>query len=399
MKKEDTLLTNKEYILDLTNNAIESPLNDIKPIMTSLDTINKYNVESPLTEIQKTIKENNLTNQIKVQPTIPTMPTFNIEKLYPGLTNFGTALSKIGKMYISTFTPEKLEALTNPITQIIKKFSDIQQTYLENITKIITNINSNNYFNPLIESIQELRENPNNIFSWMNYYHKLNDYFWIMPYQMTTEQLHDILNTVNTEKEFDRLLIKHFNKQRIENLIDDIKNKLSNKQEVKLFNQIKDTYYSQNYALASIGMLSIIDNCLSYYLINKGSSARINMFKPIIKDLENNDDGTSLIFIVMMIDNNINRLYEQIEFNQKISIKTNKKARRHPSAHGKSYSNKKIDSIMLMNTLYYLLDKKDELSKYKNSLYQENKTFKIATKKEKRIINNQIKKQIEKNNQ
>ena len=146
-------------------------------------------------------------------------------------------------------------------------------------------------------------------------------------------------------------------------------------------------------------MLSIIDNCLSYYLINKGSSARINMFKPIIKDLENNDDGTSLIFIVMMIDNNINRLYEQIEFNQKISIKTNKKARRHPSAHGKSYSNKKIDSIMLMNTLYYLLDKKDELSKYKNSLYQENKTFKIATKKEKRIINNQIKKQIEKNNQ
>jgi len=392
MKKANTTLT-------LTNNTIKSPLYEIKPLVDAYDTINKFNMSSPLEEIQKTIKENNLTNQIKLQSLIPTMPTINIEKLYPGLTSFGTALSKIGKTYISTFTPEKLEALTNPITQILKEFSKMQQTYLENITKIITSIKTNDYFNPLIESIQKLREDPNNILSWMNYYHKLNDYFWIMPYQITTEQLHDILNTVNTEKEFDKVLIKHFNKQRIENLMNDIKNKLSNKQEIKLFNQIKDTYYSKNYALASIGILSIIDNSLSYYLINKGSSARINMFKPIIKDLENNDDGTSLIFIVMMIDNNINRLYEQIEFNQKISIKTNKKTRRNPSTHGKSYSNKKIDSIMLMNTLYYLLDKKDELSKYKNSLYQENKTLKIEKKKKKREINNEIKKQIKKNNQ
>lgn len=392
MKKANTTLT-------LTNNTIKSPLYEIKPLVDAYDTINKFNMSSPLEEIQKTIKENNLTNQIKLQSLIPTMPTINIEKLYPGLTSFGTALSKIGKTYISTFTPEKLEVLTKPITQILKKFSKMQQTYLENITKIITSIKSNDYFNPLIESIQKLREDPNNILSWMNYYHKLNDYFWIMPYQMTTEQLHDILNTVNTEKEFDKVLIKHFNKQRIENLMNDIKNKLSNKQEIKLFNQIKDTYYSKNYALASIGILSIIDNCLSYYLINKSKTSRINMFKPIIKDLENNDDGTNLIFIIMMIDNNVNRLYEQIEFNKKITIKTNKKARRNPAAHGKSYSNKKIDSIMLLNTLYYLLVYKEELKKYKNSLFKQGESFKIATKQEKKRINNQIKLQIEKNNQ
>lgn len=52
-----------------------------------------------------------------------------------------------------------------------------------------------------------------------------------------------------------------------------------------------------------------------------------------------------------------------------------------------------------MNTLYYLLDKKDELKKYKNSLYQENKTFKIATKQKKRELLKKIKENINSNNQ
>ena len=95
----------------------------------------------------------------------------------------------------------------------------------------------------------------------------------------------------------------------------------------------------------------MIDNLLSYYLIDKGCSTRVGLFEPIIKDLYSKNDNTSLSFIVMMVNSNINLLYETIEFNNKISINTNKKARRNPIAHGKFYSYKKIDTIMLFNTL------------------------------------------------
>ena len=104
----------------------------------------------------------------------------------------------------------------------------------------------------------------------------------------------------------------------------------------------------------------------------------------------------------MMVNSNINLLYEQIEFNNKISINTNKKARRNPISHGKSYSYKKIDTIMLMNTLYYLLVIQNELKEYKNSLYRnKKKEFYIPTKDEKRKIKEKIqsKKEIPNNNQ
>ena len=399
-KQQETIKNNENYslITNTIDEQLKSPLNDLQSTIDSYNTFKKMKFEPPLQELQNKLKENSLSNQLRSQLQIPTLPTINIEKIYPGLTSFSLAMSNLVKTQMTIFTPEIIEAFTNPIIKILKQFSEMQQTYLKNITKVITGISKNDYFNPLIETIKNLQENPNNLFNWMNYYHKLNDYFWIMPYQMKPEELHKILKTIDNEKEFDKVLVKHFNKKRIKNLTEEIMNKLSTKQEQKLFQQVLDSYNSKNYALASIGILSIIDNCLSYYLINKGSSARINMFKPIIEDLENNDDGTSLIFIVMMIDNNINRLYEQIEFNQKISIKTNKKARRNPSAHGKSYSNKKIDNIMLMNTLYYLLDKKYELNKYKNSLYQENKTFKIATKQKKRELLKKIKEKINSDN-
>lgn len=105
----------------------------------------------------------------------------------------------------------------------------------------------------------------------------------------------------------------------------------------------------------------------------------------------------------MMVNSNINLLYEQIEFNNKISINTNKKSRRNPISHGKSYSYKKIDTIMLLNTMYYLLVIQNELKGYKNSLYRNSKKkeFYIPSKDEKRRIIEKIKSKNEnsKNNQ
>ena len=99
------------------------------------------------------------------------------------------------------------------------------------------------------------------------------------------------------------------------------------------------------------------------------------------------------LFLIMIANNYITNLYSNIEFNQKIKINTNKKTRRHTYAHGKSYSNKRIDSIMLLNTIYYLLISQDIFKNFKNKLfYKKNIGFYIPNGKERKKEINKIKK-------
>ncbi len=148
-----------------------------------------------------------------------------------------------------------------------------------------------------------------------------------MPYKITTEELHEILQNAVTEKEFDRYISRYFNKIKVEALVVDIRRMLYNNNQRKIFNQIVIAYKNKSYALASIGVITMLDNLLSYYLIDKGCTSRIKLFEPIINDLGLKRYNSDFPFIVMMVNSNINLLYEQIEFDNKISINTNKKSR------------------------------------------------------------------------
>ena len=96
----------------------------------------------------------------------------------------------------------------------------------------------------------------------------------------------------------------------------------------------------------------------------------------------------------MILSENLNVIYENIEFNEKIKIDTHKKARRNPSQHGRLFSNRKIDAIMLLNTMFNLLTVQKELKYYKNKLYKKKK-FYIPNNKERKIIKNKIKENID----
>lgn len=292
--------------------------------------------------------------------------------------------------------------MTNSISNALLKIAEVQKQFMNKISEMIS-INASSIFKPLVISLEEAKSNPNSLLSWMNYYNKMSDFFWIMPYKITTRELHKILQNVATEKEFDQAINKYFNKSKVELIIKDIDIMLSNNNQRKIFDQIVKAYKSKSYTLAVIGIITMIDNCLSYYLIDKGCTSRLKLFEPIIKDLELKKEETDFHLTVMMVNSNINLLYEQIEFNNKISINTNKKARRNPISHGKLCIYKKIDTIMILNTLYYLLLIKDKLKGYKNSLYRNSKKkeFYIPLKDEKRKIKEKIKSKKEslKNNQ
>lgn len=158
---------------------------------------------------------------------------------------------------------------------------------------------------------------------------------------------------VDSEKEFDKYMLKYFNRRKIDKLCNEISIRISRKHRM-MFKQIKASFDSKNYALANVGMLSIIDELCSKFLYNKGKSRRIDIFLPLIEEVDNSSDVFEVIPI-MILNENINIIYESINFNSRITIKTNKKVRRNPSQHGQYFSNKKIDSLMLLNTIYNLL--------------------------------------------
>lgn len=54
---------------------------------------------------------------------------------------------------------------------------------------------------------------------------------------------------------------------------------------------------------------------------------------------------------------------------KKVKINTHKKARRNPSQHGRSFSNR-VDVIMLLNTMFNLLIPQKELKKCRNRIYK-----------------------------
>jgi len=351
-----------------------------------------------LNNATKTLKLMNISEKLKLST--PTL-LYNSERIANMLKNspFNSNLKNLlpSDTMLSQIKAQLIQPSLSPaLSAAIKQIQETQRMFIQSFPKII-NDNISPALKAFSDSIEQLKNNPDSIFSWMNYYDKLSEFFWIMPYQITTDELHEILQNAKTEKEFDHYINRYFNKAKVNSLISDIKEMLSNNNQRKVFNQIITTaFVDKSYALASIGITTMIDNSLSYYLIDKGCTSRLKLFEPIINDLDLKRENSDFSFIVMMVNSNINLLYEPIEFNNKISIETNKKSRRNPISHGKSYSYKKIDTIMLLNTLYYLLVIQGKLKQYKNSLYRNSrkKEFYIATKKEKQEIMKKIKNKL-----
>lgn len=329
----------------------------------------------------------------KMQAIMPNYQNMLVQaKESMGFDRISKVMGTLAKQQLALYDSNVIQQMTNSMSKAISQIAEVQKQFMNTISETIAK-NVSPALRALAFSLDEAKSNPDSLLSWMNYYNRMSEFFWIMPYKITTEELHEILQNVATEKEFDQYINKYFNKAKVELLIKDISIMLPNKNQRKIFDQIVTAYKSKSYALASIGITTMIDNCLSYYLIDKGCTSRLKLFEPIIKDLDLKRENSDFSFIVMMVNSNINLLYEQIEFNNKISINTNKKSRRNPISHGKSYSYKKIDTIMLLNTIYYLLVIQNELKGYKNSLYRNSKKkeFYIPSKDEKRKIIEKIK--------
>ncbi len=271
---------------------------------------------------------------------------------------------------------KNINKICEPVRQAVQYASEYMKKIGEQVRKVFEQYDfSKMYQNLLIpmqqfaQEIEKIKNDPDSLLNYMSYVKNLSNYFLAMPYSIDTSELKSIFENVKTEKEFDDYMKKYFTNQKLQQLFNDIKLKISRKH-ITIFKQIEQAFYNKQYSLINNAIISIIDDELSYYNYNKKETKRKDILYPIIEEYQKKDvsqcDWLDL-FYLEMLNNNINLLFDNVDFNN-IKISNNKAIRRHTTQHGKKYSNKKIVSIMLLNTLYNLLYIKEDLEVYKQRL-------------------------------
>lgn len=306
----------------------------------------------------------------------------NIKNISNVLSGVGIDLQNIKHLGLNyeNGAAKALEPLITVQKQLTENFVQIQETVKKiaesmaafSSSELINNLSkTTKYFSELSEAYVKAKKNPDSFLNWLNYSKKIREYIWTIPYDISSEELNELFMQVDSEKEFDKYMLKYFDRRKTEKICNEISIRVSRKHRM-MFKQIKASFDSKNYALANVGMLSIIDELCSKFLYNKGKSRRINIFLPLIEEVDNSSDVFEVIPI-MILNENINIIYESIDFNSRITIKTNKKVRRNPSQHGQYFSNKKIDSLMLLNTIYNLLIISENYKQYLGKIIFVNK--------------------------
>jgi len=244
------------------------------------------------------------------------------------------------------------------------------------------------YFQGFFTALQEIYKNPESLLNYVRYEKDLDNFHWAWPFGFDSAKVKNLVESVKDEKTFDKYMVSYFADGKDTELMRSVAKQLPSNQKI-LFSQVCNSYNNKDYAIANNAIMSILDNLLSKYVANKGNTTRYGIFRPIVNILygENVIFDVAFSIKIVLLSYNIDFIFENYSFEEKISIKTNKKVRRHPSVHGFRYSNQKVDTLMLMNSLYELLTVDGLLTNFHDSLEYKSKKkeFEIATKCKRRV--------------
>ncbi len=303
--------------------------------------------------------------------------TENIETI---VQRFNTAIGKIPSHEIYEKTTKVVkcfsEVLINAVaTNYMQKFSDAFQSF--------------------IGMIEEAKNDPDSVLNFYNYQEKLDSFHWAWPFGIETAELKKLIENASCEEDFDNLMVSFFSKNRLEQMNVHIYSMLPRKHKI-IFFQACDAFRDKQYALANNALFSIIDNLLGEVLNNKGIMRRKGIFDPIISfysDTYKMND-TLFLFHLQMLSNSINLLFEDYDFDNRIKLNTSKTVRRHLSIHGIKYSNKRSDTVMLLNTLCALLDNRKYINPFKDEIKYQKKRKSFEIKCKQYVLKNRIAKAL-----
>lgn len=365
----DDVIELSEYEKENSNHLLSSPLNSnvikndfpIVKIPSPLSISNSFSKN-----LLPAIKINNYFSDLINTNLSSPLQKFSesiLESIKPSYFDFNHRLVETMKPIIS-MQNELISSIVkqmNPMQEIAKKLSEALKPITSQVIDSLPKMTS--YFDELSKSLEKARENPDSLLNWIEYSEKLSEYIWTIPYDISSDELKSLTTIVNSEKEFDKYMLKYFDKAKLEKLFNELLFKIPYRHKT-ILKQIKNSFYQKDYALANTGILSVIDELCSQFLSDKGCLKRKDIMLPIVEIIDNTSDDNFEVIPILVLNDNINVIYETVDFNKRIKIKTNKKVRRNPSQHGKYFSNRKIDTIMLLNTVYYLLIVMDTYKQY-----------------------------------
>ena len=122
---------------------------------------------------------------------------------------------------VSTFIKE-LQKYTLKVLPSIEKIT-------EDFVKTLKAFNENTKIFEVFETIKAASIDPESFLNWVDYCLKLSEFFWIIPFDITSKELYDILEVVDNEKDFDKRISKYFTKAKVIGLITEIKKNLNPK--------------------------------------------------------------------------------------------------------------------------------------------------------------------------
>ncbi|MCI9083658.1 MAG: hypothetical protein HFI70_15595 [Lachnospiraceae bacterium] len=193
-------------------------------------------------------------------------------------------------------------------------------------------------------------------------------FYWVWPYGITGEKLKNIIEKCQTENDFDKEMQRYFSRQRMQNIFEDTYNRLP-KHHKMLFKQAEHSYWRRDYAIANNALMSIIDNLLKNYMYYSGNTKRKGVMEPMVDYYGGFTPREVPFYLRMeMLSHCINFIFQRHDFSNAIHIETNKKANRHTAVHGFKYSNKRIDTILLINTVYEILYHKKYMKPFEGTI-------------------------------
>lgn len=183
---------------------------------------------------------------------------------------------------------------------------------------------------------------------------KLSEFYWVIPYGMTNEELNELVHIENID-EFNDFIINYFDKLKIEKIILEISNNFEKEDKKEILRQVQVAMENELYSMCITSLVTVLDG-LTLELLNPISRYQHKSYEAIdamleyINEAPLSEFGYEVYLKVYILNNFYSRLYaneRRLKDNNKDTLS------RHLNLHGVKYLNNKLDSLRILNAIYF----------------------------------------------
>ncbi len=314
------------------------------------------NKDKSLSEIQEKLKSTEYMNSIKgMSSTLSQLPKSLIDmhtSIMPNIlkqnSELNTSLSKTAKMiedYQKTIMPDVIKnsiEISNKLSETIKSLVNLYD--FSNLINIAVSSKLQNIMNGLSKTITS--PHLGDLSGYETEY--LNKRFWVIPYEYKNINSLTKLN----KNDFEKKMIKHFTKSRINRIFSECIKNEEKKDKKQLLRQVKQNYFLGNYSICLVSLITYVDS-LTLQLVDDNSTKQHTSHQVVnsLHEYYLSHDTYQMFLKIEVLKNFYDKLYkndEQLKNPQSNIIN------RNLISHGSKYSNKQIDTLRIINAIWYI---------------------------------------------